>query len=475
VVGHLFAAMFAAGAALPQPPSDSVLALRPTRYELELTVDHAKRELRGSAMIVLRNTSATPVREASFLLYRLLRVSSVSDSAGAPLIFRQPVVEFDDHATLQVRHVLVTLKTPLAPERSTSVHIEYAGTLAGYSETGMLYIRDRIDTTFSIIRDDAYAFPAVRVPSHAVNARSGLPAYDYRARIKVPTGYTVANGGWLVRTIVENDGNTFEFRNVKSAWRMDFAVARFNVRESGGLKVYYLREDSAGSARVSAAMSKTFTLYSRWFGPLRGPSQFTLIEIPDGWGSQADVSSVLQAAAAFRDPRREYELYHELSHLWNVPFADVPSPRWNEGLATFLEDITIDSLEGRATTDKAADQTVLRLRDELRGDPRLATVAPVDYGRERMTRNAYSVPSVMFYVMYRLMGHDAFTNLIAEYYRQYGVSGATTRQFAQLATKLSPVPLDRVFDEWMFSTRWASIVAYTTAAELPARYRPATQ
>jgi len=471
---HLVAALIAAGTALSQPRSDSTLALRPTRYELDLTVDHAKRELRGSATIVIRNNSAAPVREASFLLYRLLRVSSVSDSSGAPLAFRQPVVEFEDHATLQVRHLVVTLTSPLAPARSTTVRIDYSGTLAGYTETGMLYVRDRIDTAFSIIREDAHAYPTVSVPSHEVNARSGMAQYDYHARIKVPTGYTVANGGWLVRTMVENDWTTFEFTSVKTAWRMDFAVARYNVREKGGLKVYYLPEDSAGSARVIDVMAKTFALYTRWFGPLRGPSQFTLIEIPDGWGSQADVSSVLQTAAAFRDPRREYELYHELSHLWNVPFADVPSPRWNEGLATFLEDITIDSLEGKGTTDKAADQTVLRLRDELRGNSRLAAVAPVDYGREGMTRNAYTVPSVMFYVMYRLMGHDAFTYLIAEYYRQHGVSGATTRQFAQLATKLSPVPLDRVFDEWMFSARWASVIAHTTAAELPARYRSAT-
>ncbi|MEK7401781.1 MAG: hypothetical protein AABZ80_05400 [Gemmatimonadota bacterium] len=468
---HLAAALVAAVSATSMQ-ADSALALRPTSYMLDLTVDHAKRELRGSATIVVRNVSTAPVRDASFLLYRLMRVSAVADSAGTPLAFRASIVEFEDHATLHVRHVVVRLRSPLAPGGSATVRLDYAGPLAGYTETGMLYIRDRVDTAFSIVREDANAYPTVRVPSHAVNGRSGLPAYDYHARIRVPTGYTVANGGRLVSASTADGWTTFEFTNVKPAWRMDFAVARFNVRAQGGLRVYSLPEDSAGAVRVLDAMSRTLALYTRWFGPLRGSADFALIEIPDGWGSQADVSSVLQTAAVFRDPRRQYELYHELSHLWNVPFADVPSPRWNEGLATFLEDITIDSLEGRMTTDKAADQTVLRLRDEVRARPTLGTVAPVDYGRERMTGSAYTVPSVMFYVMYRLMGHDAFTRLIAEYYRQYGASGATTRDFASLASKLSPVPLDRLFDEWMFSARWAGVIANTAAADLPARYRP---
>ena len=71
-----------------------------------------------------------------------------------------------------------------------------------------------------------------------------------------------------------------------------------------------------------------------------------MIEVPDGWGSQADVTCILQTAAAFRDPARLVEVYHEVSHLWNVPATDLPSPRWDEGLATFLQFRMADERDG---------------------------------------------------------------------------------------------------------------------------------
>ena len=33
--------------------------------------------------------------------------------------------------------------------------------------------------------------------------------------------------------------------------------------------------------------------YTRWFGPLHDYLGYAVIEIPDGWGSQADVTSTL--------------------------------------------------------------------------------------------------------------------------------------------------------------------------------------
>ena len=144
------------------------------------------------------------------------------------------------------------------------------------------------------------------------NRRAGLPEYDYTARITVPASHTVANGGALVERREAGVTVTYVYRSLKPSWRMDFAVARFTTLRDGDLAVHHLPDDSAGARRILGAMSRTLKLYTRWFGPLRGSAAFAVIEIPDGWGSQADVTSILQSAAAFRDPRREYELYHEI-------------------------------------------------------------------------------------------------------------------------------------------------------------------
>lgn len=455
----------------PTSTVDTSVALQPTRYELDMKVDIPNKELVASARITVRNAGHAPVRSGSFLLYRLMRATDVRDDAGRRLAFTQPVVEFEDHATLQVRQVNVTLPRPLPPGQSAVVQIDYRGALLGYAETGMSYIRDRIDSAYTLIRLDAFAYPYPGVPSHRVNRRAGPPTYDYRGRVTVPDGFTVANGGQLLGTRSASGWTTFEYRNIKPAWRMDFAVARFSVREGGAVRIFHLPEDSAGGTRVIESMNRTLETYARWFGPMPSASQFTLIEIPDGWGSQADVTSILQAAAVFRDPRRQYELYHELSHLWNVKATDLPAPRWSEGLATFLEDVTTDSLERRATTDSSADRMAAWLNGTVKTNARLTKIRMADYGRMGMTDYSYSVGALMFYTMYRLMGHQAFTHLIGAYYQRHEATGGSSDDFVRLAKQLSPVSLDRVFDDWLYSTRWTGIIANTPGHALADRYR----
>ena len=462
--------LLAGSPALAEPAPDSLL-LRPTHYDLSVQLDLDGQRMTASARIRLRNDTQYPVRNASLLLYRLLDVRTVRDSAGAARDFSQRVVAFADVGKLQANHIVVPLVPALAPGQEITLEVEYGGYLLGYAETGMLYVRDRIDTTYTILRMDAFAYPQPGYPSRAANLRAGLPEYDYTARITVPASHTVANGGALVERREAGATVTYRYRSLKPSWRMDFAVARFTTLRDGDLAVHHLPEDSVGARRILAAMSRTLGLYTRWFGPLRGSASFTVIEIPDGWGSQADATSILQSAAAFRDPRREIELYHEISHLWNPTSAEWPSPRWNEGLATFLEQLTADSLSGTATTDSSAMRMARWLAGRLAGDSGLRTVPLVDYGKQGMTGYSYSVGSVMFYGLYRLVGHDVFRRIVGEYYRRHEAGGSSAG-LVDVANGVSPIDLTAFFDAWLFSTQWGAIVSGAKQpAELYQRYR----
>ena len=95
----------------------------------------------------------------------------------------------------------------------------------------------------------------------------------------------------------------------------------------------------------------------------------------------------------------------------------------------------------------------------------------VSYGSEGMAGNSYSVGALMFYTMYRLMGHQQFVRLIGEYYRRYGPTGGSTDDFTRLAKQLSPVPLGKVFDDWMYSPHWTQLVSAMPGHSIPGRYR----
>lgn len=447
--------------------------LAPRRYELDLAVDFKEERIAGSARITLENTGGSALSEAPFLLYRLLSVTAVRGSDGAPLAFSQNVVAFEDDPKRQANQVRVLLTPPLEPGASAVVEIAYGGYLAGYVETGALYIQDRVDEAFTILREDADAYPTVRPPSFESIRAAPPPEFDYVARINVPESHVVANGGELVERTVKDGRATYVYRNLRPAWRMDFAIARFRTLEAPGLRVFALAQDTAGAERVLRAAGACMALFRGWFGPLQDAPAFTIIEIPDGWGSQADVTSILQAAAAFRDPGKMHELYHEISHLWNAPARDASFCRWNEGLATFLEALAAEKLDGAPTLDAQAEKVARRLRERAVEDPRLRTVPMIDYGKAGMTGDSYRTGMLMFYSLYRLAGPEAFNTIVGGYYREHQARGGTTADFVRRAEAVAGPGVSPLFQDWLFTTRWLEILASgAKVRELANRYRP---
>ncbi len=444
--------------------------LRPTRYDLTLAVDFGERMITATSRIALANETGAPVREASFVLYRLLTVRNVRDEGGRALGFGQRVVALEDEPRMQVNHVRITLPQPLAPGARITLELAYDGYLAGYTEV-MRYVQERVDTAFTIVRMDAKAYPEPGWPSDSLSRAAGLPSYDYLARVTVPASHVVANPGALVERTVADGRATYVFRNIKPAWRMDFAIARYGSLESGGLRVHYFPGDSAGAARLLDTMQRTMALYGRWFGALPDAPAFTIIEVPDGYGSQSDVSGILLVAPSFRDPRRAHDLYHEIAHIWIPPATEKPDPRWDEGFASFLEQLVVDSLEQRPALDERAQVVAKWLRAQVGRDTLLARVAPVDYGAAGITDYSYSVGMLMFYGFYRLAGPEAFNAALREYCTRYRAGGSTA-QLVEVARRASPAPLDPFFRDWLFTTGWTQRLAkYPTLKAVIESYR----
>jgi aminopeptidase N len=452
---------FLSGVAAPAPASP---ALRPLRYEIDLRIDYEEELLRGRVRLTFENASDAPVATVPLTLHRLMRFTSSRDADGRPLPLAQDVVAFEDVPTLQVNAASVTLPEPLAPGVRATIDLEWEGYLVPYTEV-FGYVRERIDPAFTILRPDAMAYPQIQTPSFRSLRESALAAYDYVARITVPLASDsagaerrVVNGGRLVETVDVPDGSrTWVYQNYVPAWRMDFAVGPYRTLERGGNHLYYFPEDSAGAARAFRALGEALDLLTGWFGPLRGERRFSVIEIPDGFGSQADVTSILQTAAALRDSTRLYEIYHEVSHLWNVDPTD-DSPRWNEGLASFLQHRMTEDLEGRRVLDERLVATSERLRRQLVDGSDLATVPMIDYGRRQMTDASYRVGMLLFDALYRLVGRETFGRIVGGFYAEYVESGGSTEDFVRYAEETAPVDLGPFFEDWMYTTGWVGKV-----------------
>ena len=410
-----------------------------TSLTLDVAVDYGKRAVAGRASITAENRGAPGARELSLLLNRLMRASAVT-AGGKRLRFEQQVVVFTDEPFRQVNQLRITLPKPLAPGERAAVDVEYEGPLVGYVETGSLYIRDQVDPDFTILRRDAFAFPVVGVPTRAANRSITEPEFAFDATVHVPPNERVAAGGALV----SRTDTAWRFR-AESAPFLNIAIAPYVLRESGGVRVYALPADAATAEPVLDSTRGALALLTQWFGPLDREPALSIAEIPAGFGSQASLTGgIIADARAFSDVAERRQLYHELSHIWNPPDLDQPSPRWTEGLATWLEYRLAREIDGYRDTAGVIARTRKRMceaADRLRGIPMRR------YGEKDMTDFSYSVGFLMFAELDAKMGTAALDAALRRWFQEHK-RGSTSEDLRDALAQ--PV----LWEKWMTTSNW---------------------
>lgn len=427
--------------------------------KLAIAVDFAEARLSGSITFDMENWTKQPATSVSFILNRLMDATSVRDGSGAALPYSQDVVRFRDEPMRQVTQILVKLSRPVPPGSRTTVRVDYSGYLAPYSEIGWLYVKDHIDTAFTILRRDALAFPEIGGISRAANRSMPFPEFTYTAEIRVPSKFLVATGGAGTRTENADGTATWRYASGKTSPFLNISIAPFDTLSAGGVRIFYFPADSVGARYLSVNAQAAIRTLTKWFGPLHSEPRLTIAEIPDGWGSQANLAGgIIQTASAFRDTMQVGQLYHELTHLWNAVDRELGSSRWNEGLATFLEDLMQEQLNAWPGRKEHEQRRIAFLARQMSSDSSLRTVPFIDYGTHEMTGRSYTVGQVMFSALYNLVGETQFNRVIGGYYQQFA-NGGTTRDFVAFAKKSSSRDLSKFFDDWIFTTHWTGLLA----------------
>ena len=447
--------------------------LKTIYYDIDVHVDYEKRKIAAICSMTVINTTSKESKIIPLLLYRLMKVSSIKDEKGTPLVYSQRILSFEDREKYQVNYIELIPDKPLQNGDSCKLIIDYQGYLFGYVETGMSYVKDEIDPEFTILRPDCNAYPELGYPSEKVNRLAGFaPSFNYIIKIHIPDSLVAVNGGVLINKETKNRYSTYTYRNTKLAWRIDIAIGKYKFLETPLLKIYYLEKDSAGAETVFKYAQRTLNLYSEWWGKLKESKTFSVIEIPSGYGSQADETCILQSADVFTDSTQMRQLYHEISHLWNVNSNDQYYSRWSEGLATFVEYLTIEKLENRPYLDYISDWYLNLIRKEIERDSLIRVTALIDFGKMGIESYSYEVGMIMFQVLYQVMGESDFNKCIRTYYSEYYKNGGTTDEFVASAKKASSAKLSNFFKDWIYSTKYTELIkAKLSINEMSKLYR----
>jgi hypothetical protein len=440
-----------------QVPADVPFVV--TRLGLDLRVDYERGTVGGTATLLLRNVSHHPAAVVPLLLNRLMTVSRIESVAGADAPFEQRVALFQDDSARQVDAIVITPQRPVPPGDSLAIVVHYGGVLVGYTETGSLYIKDHVSRDFTIIREDAYAFPTLGVPSWTSNRAARREPFVFAARVTVPAGLVVAMGGERGERAERDSVVTWSYHSSEPVPFLNIVIAPYQLLESAGARIFYFTADSSGARTVEHAIAGAVERYTRWYGPLGREPQIVVMEIPEGFGSQASlVAGIIQTADAFRDRSQLRQLYHELSHVWNVPDLDRPSPRWNEGLAMYLQWRMAAELDGWTEWDAQLERTTQSLMRRCGLPVRCDSVPFASYGTADLTDRSYSVGMLMFYALSQVLGPDVFDRAYRGFFQQYRETGATTADLVAAFRRASPKS-ERILTDWLLTTRWYARLA----------------
>jgi hypothetical protein len=429
------------------------------KHRLMVKPDFEAGALEATSVLTIANASGKEVKTISAILHHMLEVTAANTSDGKALRYTQEVVPMADDKATRVRHVQVALDEPLLPGVSISLEIKYQGRLAGYEDAGRAYLKDRVGREFTIIRLDCFAYPLVCSPSMADFVKSVLwdlgHGWDYLLEVTVPEQYVVANGGKLLGRNHENGTITYTYANMKPAWRIDACIAKYDVLENddASAKVFFLSGNKVDAQRSLDALMRSMDCYSEWFGPLAGIDGFSIIEVPDGYGSQADVTSILQESKAFKGEM--HMLYHEVSHLWNPPTLDAnPSRFESEGLACFLEYLLVEKLDNTpGYLEKGLKQRRNGFRAQCRSKPDLKDISVAEYGVRDCTEASYTKGPIAFWLLYEIVGEGAFFDSYKRFRQDCGDKGGTLADFMATVKSVSGMDLQRFADEWIYGTR----------------------
>ena len=236
---------------------------------------------------------------------------------------------------------------------------------------------------------------------------------------------------------------------------MDFAVAGYQFLEENENKIFYFPQDSTGARNIMDALKKSFNLYTNWFGPLDNFSGYSILEVPEGYGSQQDITCSMLTADNFKRADKMEGLYHEISHLWNVkPLEKQPCRVESEGYAQFMQFLALEKLENRENAvAEAAQRYIDRLRKTFNEKKNLQSIPVKEYGVRDMTDYSYTLGMVMFAVLYHKVGEKDYHEMIGSFYKKYLASGASLDDFTRHFKSVASVNLDRFFDEWIYTTK----------------------
>lgn len=444
-------------------------------YSLHISFLLKDEQIKVNSEITVKNETGKTVSEVPFLLYRLLKVKSATNEKSVPLTFSQQTVTDADWQQFQINQVKVKLKNPLAPNGSTKIRLNYEGFIYGYPEV-MAYVRESISEQYAFMRQETFSYPIIALANEKSRLASYNSIFTYDLRVIVPEGYIAATGGQLLKTETQNGSSVFTFKSKIPIGQIDIAVAKFVVTKDEPMKLtaFVLPGHEQGADNALEGAKNAITFYSKKFGEIENYQGYTVIEIPEDWGSQAPPLYILQTAAVFQDKKNLVEIYHEVAHSWNVkPKPEIQRTRYfDEAFAVFFAALARGEFEGKQTFFDEMESARKSFIKRTEKDRKNYETPISDYGKYEIGGLSYSKGAWSLYVLHQILGDETFSQAVQSFLKESSGKTADFKDFQRIFERVSKKDLSKFFAEWIYGNESSRLLVENVPIEKVAeRYK----
>ena len=361
----------------------------------------------------------------------------------------------------------VVPSVPIASGETFTVIIDYSGTPAPRRSPWGLVGWEELED-------------GVIVASQPTGSPTWFPCNDhpsdkasYSIRVTTEQAYSVLCNGVLTAHTVASGRGTWQYEQAEptSTYLATVQIGRYSMEEVAlngvpGMLAYPRRLQSRVHADF-ADLPAMLACFEAAFGPYPFASYTAVItedelEIP----LEAQSMAIFGANHIDGNGSEERLVAHELAHQWFGNSVGVRSWQhiWlNEGFACYAEWLWSESNGGPSADSLARSYySVLRSlpQDIVLGDP-----GPADMFDDRI----YKRGALTLHALRSVLGDDVFFTLLRDWVALHRHGVVDTADFRAHAARYSTVPLDALFDAWVFSAVLPAFVGAPGASSGSAR------
>jgi aminopeptidase N len=312
---------------------------------------------------------------------------------------------------------------------------------------------------YTVSEDNAYWFPLIGGPSTKCTSE---------VVIGVPKEQMVVSNGDLLKVVEDGDTKWYHWKMDKphSTYLIAFCAGEFDVKEESyrGVRLQYFVPKGMGVSidRSFSCTPKLMEFYEKLTGARYPYTKFsqTCVYGANFGGMENTTANTLTVRTlhdevAHIDFSSEENVGHHLAHQW---FGDmVTCSSWtevwlNEGLASYAYAAYIHETYG----DEDYNYHMLNKLDEYLKEDNERGVPPVC---PRFTSNPqgsfdrYSAEkgALVMHALKNLVGTEAFSKSIKEYFTRFWFGVADTESLRRLFEEFSKMDLEWFFDQWIYA------------------------